>query len=168
MSNRRKLLGSFSLSFGKYNGKPIKSVPFSYLRWILRTENAPVADIWAVRQFLAKHSSLKSKRRALRRPLRQQAKRIDDESSRGFVMSAFPRNSGVQPSFTEHHQSTQAVAPVKVSATVQNRSTRNTERSANDLDEVLTERPSTPPVERKLTLDASADQRTDAQNNWPA
>lgn len=160
--NRRKILGSFTLSFGRHIGKPLKSIPHSYLRWMIRSEAVPVADLWAASRFLAEHSSRKSKRHALRRSLRQQAKYTEDESSSGFVKSAFPENSGTKPTgaaLRSHaHPEPEIVMPVKVSSA--QRCAAMPSESENDLDEVLTERPSTPPIERKLTLDSPVTHRS--------
>jgi uncharacterized protein (DUF3820 family) len=50
--NRRNQLASFTLSFGRYHGKTLKSIPRSYLRWLVRAEGIPIGDVWAVSQFL--------------------------------------------------------------------------------------------------------------------
>lgn len=51
-NNRRQLLASSTLSFGRYAEKPLASIPRDYLRWVLRSENAPQSDVWLVSQFL--------------------------------------------------------------------------------------------------------------------
>lgn len=48
----RSSIGSFPLAFGKYAGKPISSVPTSYVKWAVATPGVPVADQWVIRRFL--------------------------------------------------------------------------------------------------------------------
>ena len=48
----RAQCGDLPLCFGRYNGKPIASVPRSYLRWMLRTKGIPAGDRWLVEQFI--------------------------------------------------------------------------------------------------------------------
>lgn len=50
--SRNKQLRSFSLSFGKYAGKPLQSIPRDYLEWMVAAPRIPAADVWAAKQFL--------------------------------------------------------------------------------------------------------------------
>lgn len=53
-NRRRRLLASFTLSFGKYSGKRLSDVPRDYLLWSVKeADGIPDADAWAIQQFLA-------------------------------------------------------------------------------------------------------------------
>ena len=49
--NRQQTLATISLSFGRYAGKPLSSVPKGYLLWAL-TADVPKEDKWIIRKFL--------------------------------------------------------------------------------------------------------------------
>jgi len=48
----RSSIGSFPLAFGMYAGKPISSIPTSYLKWALDARGVSAADKWVLQQFL--------------------------------------------------------------------------------------------------------------------
>lgn len=49
---RKRILASLALSFGRHAGKPLASVPRSYLRWALSAPGVPLNDRWIIEQFL--------------------------------------------------------------------------------------------------------------------
>jgi hypothetical protein len=51
--SRKNALASFTLSFGKYHGKPLSAIPRDYLEWMVVAPRMPVADVWATKQFLS-------------------------------------------------------------------------------------------------------------------
>jgi uncharacterized protein (DUF3820 family) len=51
--SRKNVLASFTLSFGKYHGKPLSAVPRDYLEWMVAAPRIPVGDLWAAKQFLS-------------------------------------------------------------------------------------------------------------------
>lgn len=62
--NRRRLLGDFRLMFGKYAGKPIRSIPLDYLRWSVSADGAiPAPDRWAILQYLNELGGHRRKKR---------------------------------------------------------------------------------------------------------
>lgn len=62
--NRRRTLGDFRLMFGKYTGKPIRSIPLDYLRWARSAEGEiPAQDRWAITQYLKELGRQRQKKR---------------------------------------------------------------------------------------------------------
>lgn len=54
--HRRNTLASFTLSFGRYSGVPLREVPSDYLQWRLSAGKIPVADLWVIQQFISPSS----------------------------------------------------------------------------------------------------------------
>ena len=62
--SRRQMLGDFPLSFGKYAGRTIQSIPRQYLRWAANAHGKiPSSDQWAIMQYLRELRSPKQKPR---------------------------------------------------------------------------------------------------------
>lgn len=63
-------LSTFPLSFGKHAGRRLMDVPLAYLRWMLKAENVPAADLWAAERYLREVVRLRRRRPGRRQPPR--------------------------------------------------------------------------------------------------